>query len=525
MMHTTSGTANRPVRRPVRRTAVSRASVTRCGAVVVVVAAAVAGSAGHADAPVDGRPLAAREAELLQRYRELEGSFLRLADALDATDPTRATTLRAAFERGREVRVGDRLAAIVDQLEQGQLLKAGTGQLDAIEQFSALLELLESGGAGDRLTDTKKRLRELIGRVAKVVARQREIEGATEAGETAAPLAERQAELAADAKRLADDVDSLGQPAALGADSPAAAEAGADDKRPSDTPPVEEAGESDAREDGDDAARGRRTAGRLRAAEQRMQAAREKLDESLRKEARSEQLRAVEELETARAELEEILRQLREQEVEQTLVQLEARIRGMLKAERSVLADAERLTAAGATGTPRERQLEAARLGREQERIGVDAAKAVALVRDDGSAVAIPQALEQIRDDAVQAATRLGRADLGRETIAVLGDIVVGLEEMLAAVEKAHLDRDQGPTAAAGRGGQAGEQPLVDAVAELKMLRTLQVRVNTRTQRLGRLLDDAPADALEVRQVLGRLAERQRAIERAARDIVSGVGE
>jgi len=523
-MFTTSGIVHRIANRTVRRTVGSQASVVRGGAVVVLVAAAVAGSAVHAEAPAEGRPLAAREAELLQRYRELEGSFLRLADALDATDPARATTLRAAFERGREVRVGDRLAAIVDQLEQGQLLKAGTGQLDAIEQFSALLELLESGGAGDRLTDTKKRLRELIGRVGRVVARQREIEGATEAGDAAPPLAERQAELAADAKRLADDVESLGQPAAADADSPAAAEAGSDEKRPADSPPADEAGEPNAHED-DDAARGRRTAGRLRAAEQRMQAAREKLDESLRKEARSEQLRAVEELETARAELEEILRQLREQEVEQTLVQLEARIRGMLKAERSVLADAERLAAAGTTGTPRERQLEAARLGREQERIGVDAAKAVALVRDDGSAVAIPQALEQIRDDAVQAAARLGRADLGRETIAVLGDIVVGLEEMLAAVEKAHLDRDQGPTAATGRAGQAGEQPLVDAVAELKMLRTLQVRVNTRTQRLGRLLDDAPADALEVRQVLGRLAERQRAIERAARDIVRDVGE
>lgn len=505
------------------------------GAVPIVVAALVAGFMVAVPAPAaepvaDGRPLAAREAELLQRYRDLEAAFLRLADALDATDPARAAALRAAFERGREARVVDRVAAIVDQLERGQLLKAGTGQLDAIEQFRALLELLEAGGAADRLGDRKKMLRDLIGRVGKVVARQRDVEGATEAGDDAGTLAERQRQLSAEAGRLAGEVESLSgdsrPPATEGA------EAGSGEEAPaSESPDGNQAGagdEPDAGADGsdEDAARGRRTAERLRAAEQRMEAAREKLEQALREDARQEQARAVEELETARAELEEILRQIREEEVERILVQLEARIRGMLKAERSLLVDAERLAAAGGTGTARERQLEAGRLGREQERVGVEASKAIALVRDDGSAVAIPQALEQVRDDAAQAAARLGRADLGRETLAILGDIVAGLEEMLAAVEKAHLDRDDRKNSPAGGPGRAaGDQPLVDALAELKMLRTLQLRVNARTQRLARLLDDTPAEAAEVRQVLGRLAERQRAIERAARGIIAGAGD
>ena len=210
--------------------------------------------------------------------------------------------------------------------------------------------------------------------------------------------------------------------------------------------------------------------------------------------------------------------------MERILVQLEARIRGMLKAERAVRADTESLAAAA--GSPRERQLEAARIGREQEKVGIDAAKALALVRDDGSAVAIPQALEQVRDDAAQAAARLARADVGRETVALVGDIVSGLEEMLAAVEKAHRDQAAGRSGqGGGAGAAAGEQPLVDALAELKMLRTLQVRVNARTQRLSRLLDDDPADDPDVRGVLVRLAERQRAIERAARDIVDGLTE
>jgi hypothetical protein len=467
--------------------------------------------------------LAAREAEVLRRYRDLEGAFLRLADVVAATDPDRAAALRTAFDRGREARMGERIEAIVEQLQRGELLKAGTAQEEAIEQFRSLLELLEAGG-DDRRADARRGLKQLLGRVAKVTSRQRELEAATEAGHDAAPLAARQREVADETRRLADDVDALAKANAdparrRGAGGPAVD--GQEDAQ------AEKSQAADGGEEtGDDeTARARRTTRRLRAAEERMQAARGRLEEARRDDARAEQERAVEELETARAELEEILRQMREEEVERILVQLEARIRGMLKAERAVLGDTEKLAAADAAGSPRERQLEAARIGREQEKVGTDAAKALALVRDDGSAVAIPQALEQVRDDAMQAAARLARADVGRETVAILGDIVSGLEEMLAAVEKAHRDQAAGRPGAGGGAAAAGDQPLVDALAELKMLRTLQVRVNARTQRLSRLLDDESTDDPVVRGVLVRLAERQRAIERAARDIVSGITE
>jgi hypothetical protein len=180
----------------------------------------------------------------------------------------------------------------------------------------------------------------------------------------------------------------------------------------------------------------------LQAAEQRMDAARKRLDEARRRDARQEQEKAVEELETARAELEEILRQMREEEVERLLVQLETRIRDMLRAEKGVLAGVEALEANAATGA-RERQLEAARLGREQTTVGNDAAKALAVVRDDGSAVAIPQALEAIRDDAVQAAGRLTRGDVGGTTKSILQDLVTSLEELLATLEKSKRDQEE----------------------------------------------------------------------------------
>jgi len=523
-----------------------------------VVALAVAATTGMPPqataAPADTAALAAREAELLDRYRGLERSFLRLADLLEATDPRRAAVLRAAFDRAREEQIGDRMSAIVTLLEQGQLLKAGTSQEDAIGQFRALLELLESGAGERRVADTKREVREFLGRVSKLIARQRDIEGSTEAGDPPEELSRRQREAADDARALGGDIEAFArriddrrpppgsEPPADGdappADGPQEAPrseqgkgtpAPAENPGSSDEASEQESGPDAAADEGDDeAARARRTRQRIEAAHRRMQQAREQLDDARRRDARQEQEKAVEELETARAELEEILRQLREEEVERLLVQLDARLRGMLRAERGVLADAERLVAAAAGQSDRERQLEAARLGREQAAITAEAAKAMTLVRDDGSAVAIPQALEQVHDDSVQAAARLGRGDAGPDTLGLLGDIVVGLEEMLAAVDKAQQAQkaEQGGPGG-GRAAEAGEQPLVDKLSELKMLRTLQLRVNTRTRRFSRLLDDAAdrAEEPELRAVLARLADRQRAIEQAARDIVAGLTE
>jgi hypothetical protein len=510
-----------------------------------VVAAVLAAStwcpAWAVDAPrSDATALAAREAELLARYQELERSFLRLADVLAATDPRRAAALRAAFDHAREEQLGDRVAAIVAMLEQGQFLKAGTSQQDAIGQFRSLLDLLEAGAGEQRAADTAKQLKAFMGRITKQIAKQRDIEGVTEAGGAGRDLAERQRTVADETRALGDDVqrfaDRLDEDAKKPAtDSAETSEATGKERgreaEPSNPDGNESAPANAAEEpqvEGDnDTARSRRTAQRLRAAEQRMRQAQERLENTDHGAARGEQERADEELETARAELEQILRQMREEEVTRLLVQLETRLRGMLKAERGVLADAERLTAA-TEQSDRERQLEAARLGREQGTITAEAAKALVLVRDDGSAVAIPQALEQVHDDSGQAATRLARGDAGRDTISLLGEIVIGLEEMLAAVERAREDQQDAAAApAGGRPGEAGEQPLVDKLAELKMLRSLQARVNARTQRLARLLDadDTPVEGTDLRAALARLADRQRQIERAARDIVEGLTE
>lgn len=547
--------AARPVRRFVGTGAWRSCGCAACATVAAALLVAAPPARGDAAAAPagDAAALAAREADLLAQVRELERSFLRLADLLAATDPQRASVLRSAFNRARDEQVADRVERIVALLAQGQLLQAGSSQQQSIGQLRGLLEMLESGVGERRITDTKREVRAFVGRVSKLIARQRDIEGSTESGARDEDVSERQRAAADETRALGEDLDGFARrlddreradrptPGADGAESAAESGAPARDRPPpladGEQPPAAADGDRQSAADAmpeeppiagdDEASRARRTRQLLEAAERRMRRARDRLDAARRHEARAEQERAVEELESARAELEQILRQAREQEVERLLVQLEARIRGMLRAERGILAGLEKLAAAGGQ-SPRELQLEAARLGREQTAVATDAGRALAVLRDDGSAVAIPQAMEQVRDDALQSASRLDRGDVGSATSGLVGEIIAGLEEMLAAVEQARREAGAGEDpGGGGAGAEPGEQPLVDALAELKMLRTLQVRINARTRRFAQLIDDgdAPAAEPELRAAVERLADRQRAIETAARDIVAGLPE
>ena len=69
--------------------------------------------------------------------------------------------------------------------------------------------------------------------------------------------------------------------------------------------------------------------------------------------------------------------------------------------------------------------------------------------------------------------------------------------------------------------------PLVDKIAELKMIRSLQLRINGRTKRYARLLDDmedptGQATQPDLVEVLKGLGEKQLRIHAITRDIVLG---
>jgi hypothetical protein len=258
-----------------------------------------------------------------------------------------------------------------------------------------------------------------------------------------------------------------------------------------------------------------------------MREAQKKLEEAKRKDAVEEQEKAKQELEKAKAELERILRQLREEELERTLALLEARFRRMLEMQVRIYEDTIRLDKVPEAERELKVPIPAGKLAGDERKLVVDAEKALNLLQEEGSSIAFPETVTQMRDDMQQVSERLDAANVGRITQNIEEDIIAALKEMIEALQKAQKDAEKRRQQPSQQPGQPQDQPLVDAIAELKMIRALQMRVNTRTQRYSRLLDnvDDPvgqATVPELQDAIKKLAEKEQRIYEITRDIVLG---
>jgi hypothetical protein len=226
----------------------------------------------------------------------------------------------------------------------------------------------------------------------------------------------------------------------------------------------------------------------------------------------------------AKAKLEAILRQLREEQIERMLAMLEARFRKMLQMQEEVYEGTVRLDKVPLAERTHNQEIEASRLSSRQSQITVEIDKALLLLRDDGSAVAMLEAAGQIRDDMQQVAERLVQTKVDKITQNIEEDIISALKEVIEALKKAQKDQEnkKKPPGQPPPSGQKEDPPLVDALAELKMIRALQMRVNTRTARYAKLVEGEQADNAELVAALRRLAERQQRIYRVTHDLQMG---
>ncbi len=291
--------------------------------------------------------------------------------------------------------------------------------------------------------------------------------------------------------------------------------------------PGESPGEENSDNQSDKSSENDQTQGRKRVqqAEERMRDARRRLEQANRRGAAEEQEKALAELKLAKAQLEEILRQLREEEVERVLAALETRFRKMLEMQLGVNEGTVRLDSIAEDQRDHDVEIESGKLSRKESLITAEADKTLSLLREEGSSVAFPETVGQMREDMDQVAGRLARANVGHITQDVEKDIVASLEELIAALQKAQKEQ-QMRRGGSGHGGGGGnqDQPLLDQIAELRMIRSLQIQVNSRTQRYSKLLTDGAEQATEpdLVEALKRLGEREERVYRTTRDIVVG---
>lgn len=225
----------------------------------------------------------------------------------------------------------------------------------------------------------------------------------------------------------------------------------------------------------------------------------------------------------AKERLEEILRQLREEEKEMMLAALEARLRDMLGRQINVLNGTVGLAAVPEVQRTDKHRNRAVELARNEDEVALLASKVITLLKEDGSSIAFPEALIQMRDDMLTVSRRLERVEVGELTVGIEKDIVESLEEILEALQKEiEKAKDKKQQQQPGQQGQQQEQGLVDILSELKMLRSLQYRVNRRTKQIGRMVEGEQASDPDLRGQLQGLSQRQAKIQQSTYNLATG---
>ncbi len=495
-------------------------------------------AASSESAPTD--TLSAEQDQVAARYRRLEDLIFKMADYEAASNPRRAALLKQAYKQSKDRLTQSQLEAIVAFLAQKQYKRALDGQETARKDLQELLQLLMSEDRSDRLKTESQRLKDHIKELQRLQRLQRGVIGQTEGEADPRELADKQSRVADRTGELARQLeqeedrpppgetpesrpsgeqpapDTPGQPAPDTPGQPAPGSPPPDDAQaPSSSPPQVGPDEpSPARQ-------------RVREAEQKMREAQRQLEEAQRSESLENQREALQKLQEAVAQLEEVLRQLREEEMQRVLALLEGRFRQMLEAEIKIQEATARLDQTPEDQRGRDMDIKAGKLAFDQRKVAGQADRCLTLLREEGSSVAFPEVVEQIRDDMETVSDRLAESKVGTITQELEQEIISSLEEMIAAFQKAQQELDESRPPQPGPPGELGQQPLVDMLAELKMIRSLQLRVNLRTQRYSRLLDDADdpvgqAVHDDLRQALGELGQRQARIHQITRDIVLG---
>jgi len=536
--------------------------------------------------------LAYQQSQLADHYKRLEMLIAKMAEVDALNNPGRSALLRQALKRAKDKHIGLQLNVLVKLLTDQKLSRAVEGQSEVATDLENLLELLLSESRPQRLQSEQARVRKYIKDVERLLRQQRGITARTEIDRNSEQLGEEQDRIADRTGKLADTIRTNEESHLQDSSDNAETDDDANESNDDENKPQEkrdpsnedenqtdkqsnaqEAGDKNDRErsDEDDGngdtdpsegqnqseSQGQRgenqgddsqgnspesgqqnpaqksTTGnparqRVEAAEQRMREARKQLEKAEREQAIERQQEAQAELRKAIAELEEILRQLREEEVERTLAMLEARLSKMLEMQMIVYEGTKQIDKTPADQRTRGDEIEAGKLSASERKILNEADRALTLLKEEGSSIAFPEVIGQMRDDIEQVVKRLVNAKVGSITQGIEEEIIEALEEMIESLRQAQKKMEQQKQQQQQmQQGQESEQALVDAIAELKMIRSLQIRVNKRTDRYSRLLEDSDeqrgqATNDELINALHNLADREGRIHQITRDIALG---
>ena len=528
----------------------------------------------------------AEQQALAERYKQLESKLFSLHEFEKDSNPSRSKLLKKAFLQSQEKLTNLQLSRAVTLINDGKFKDAERMQGEALTNLTEMLKLLQAEDRSQQIRDDIDRYKEYVKEVDRLLRIQKGIRGQNEAGIDPDLLEQAEASAAKRAEDLSKKITAENQ-AASGNEGSESDENGnnegsddepSGDSEPSEGEPSEEQPSEGESSEGDpsegepsegepsegEPSEGQPSEGqpsegqpsegqpsegepsegesqepqesdsvqeRIDAAQKRMQEAIDELNKAKRDDATEKMEEAEKELEEAKKELEEILRQLREEEVDSKLKLLEERFRAMLEQQVRVNESTDKLALTPKETRTTEFEISANRLAGDQKIIATAAGRALLLLKEDGTSIAFPVTVEELQQDMIQVANRLSAAKVNTVTQEIEADIIETLNELIEALVQRQQDQEQEQQQQEQQQqqqqqGEPGEEPLVDQIAELKMLKSLQQRIYNRHQRYSKYLVD-PNDPIGVSQepdvvaALERLADRQAQLTDIARQLVN----
>ncbi len=499
------------------------------------------------------------------RYDRFERLLSQMADLLGHEDPERAELLRRAISKGREKTISAQLGRIATDLGQNNLGTALEQQEEVIESLTVLLKLLQSEDRRSELEKERERLNKLLKDVSNTLNQQKSARARTKNATAPSSASPEQRKAIERADRILDDIrehDGRADDAADTEDANNETQSADSEQNPSDdssddgsnedsragqskdpasdgeSPSDAESSDNEASENSQSQSQqsqsqqsqsqqsqsqqsqSQQTPGREQIAEARrsMQEALDKLQQQLRDEAEKNQDDAIDALQQAIEELRKQLLQLREEEKEMVLASLEARFQRMLTVQTQIYDETTDLNA-----TPVDQWLDtmfarSREVAQHQAELQIDCEQTLGLLKEDGTSVAIVLSVEDISVDMRSVAGRLKESKVGALTQTLETDIIDSLKELIEATQREMREMKSEERQQQMATGDPQKPSLVDLMAEIKVLRSLQLRLNRRTQQIDQLMAEQDSGDRQdlFRQLEELTARQQRLVESAA---------
>ncbi len=227
------------------------------------------------------------------------------------------------------------------------------------------------------------------------------------------------------------------------------------------------------------------------------------------KQAANKQKKAVKDLKNAREEIEKRLAQLRKEQQLEKLAALEARFREMLTRQQPLTiatgaVDRQRI----AGKLRRTDRLALVKVSDEEKLVGEMAQKALDIIVEDGTSVVFAQVTGQLRDDLRGVSDLIRGERTDKYVQSQQKEIEKTLAELIEALQQAQKQADSDSDSDSDDSMMDDNEPLLPNSAELKLLKSAQMRVNRRTASFEQ---NRPQGELEtvLKQEVRNIAKRQ----------------